>query len=82
MFMHGSWLHLGGNMLYLWIFGDNVEDEFGHVKYLVFYLAARHRGDVRAVRRRRRLERAQRRRVGRDRRRARRLHPDVPAGAA
>jgi membrane associated rhomboid family serine protease len=40
MFMHGSWLHLGGNMLYLWIFGDNVEDEFGHVKYLVFYLLA------------------------------------------
>ena len=30
MFMHGSWLHLGGNMLYLWIFGDNVEDRVGH----------------------------------------------------
>ncbi len=40
MFMHGSWLHLGGNMLYLWIFGDNVEDSFGHVKYLMFYLLA------------------------------------------
>jgi len=40
MFMHGSWLHLGGNMLYLWIFGDNVEDSFGHVKYLIFYLLA------------------------------------------
>ena len=40
MFMHGSWLHLGGNMLYLWIFGDNVEDSFGHAKYLLFYLAA------------------------------------------
>jgi len=38
MFMHGGWLHLGGNMLYLWIFGDNVEDRFGHVKFLVFYL--------------------------------------------
>lgn len=38
MFMHAGWLHLGGNMLYLWIFGDNVEDAFGHVKYLVFYL--------------------------------------------
>jgi membrane associated rhomboid family serine protease len=38
MFMHGGWLHLGGNMLYLWIFGDNVEDEFGHLKFLVFYL--------------------------------------------
>lgn len=39
MFMHGGWLHLGGNMLYLWIFGDNVEDEFGPVKFLIFYLA-------------------------------------------
>ena len=39
MFMHGGWLHLGGNMLYLWIFGDNVEDEFGPAKFLVFYLA-------------------------------------------
>ncbi|OLD59222.1 MAG: hypothetical protein AUI33_16740, partial [Ignavibacteria bacterium 13_1_40CM_2_61_4] len=39
MFLHGGWLHLGGNMLYLWIFGDNVEDELGHVRYLLFYLA-------------------------------------------
>jgi len=39
MFVHGGWLHLGGNMLYLWVFGDNVEDAFGHVKYLFFYLA-------------------------------------------
>src|SRR4029077_4580171 len=38
MFMHGGWLHLGGNMLYLWIFGDNVEDRFGHGKFLIFYL--------------------------------------------
>ena len=38
MFMHGGWLHLLGNMLYLWIFGDNVEDNFGHIKFLVFYL--------------------------------------------
>jgi len=38
MFMHGGWLHLGSNMLYLWIFGDNVEDRFGHVKFLIFYL--------------------------------------------
>jgi membrane associated rhomboid family serine protease len=38
MFMHGGWLHLGGNMLYLWIFGDNVEDRFGHAKFLLFYL--------------------------------------------
>jgi membrane associated rhomboid family serine protease len=38
MFMHAGWLHLLGNMLYLWIFGDNVEDAFGHAKFLVFYL--------------------------------------------
>jgi len=38
MFMHAGWLHLGGNMLYLWIFGDNVEDRFGHIKFAVFYL--------------------------------------------
>jgi len=38
MFMHGGWVHLGGNMLYLWIFGDNVEDRFGHAKFLLFYL--------------------------------------------
>ena len=39
MFLHGGWLHLGGNMLYLWIFGDNVEDRLGHFRYLLFYLA-------------------------------------------
>jgi membrane associated rhomboid family serine protease len=38
MFMHAGWVHLGGNMLYLWIFGDNVEDRFGSVKFTVFYL--------------------------------------------
>jgi rhomboid family protein len=40
MFMHGSWLHLGGNMLFLWIFGDNVEHRAGRLLYLVAYLAA------------------------------------------
>src|SRR6478736_1927055 len=40
MFMHGGWMHLLGNMLFLWIFGDNVEDRFGHAKFLVFYLLA------------------------------------------
>ena len=40
MFMHGGWLHLLGNMLFLWIFGDNVEDRFGHLKFLIFYLLA------------------------------------------
>jgi membrane associated rhomboid family serine protease len=38
MFMHAGLGHIGGNMLYLWIFGDNVEDAMGHIKYLVFYL--------------------------------------------
>jgi membrane associated rhomboid family serine protease len=38
MFLHGSWLHLLGNMLYLYIFGDNVEDRLGHLRYAVFYL--------------------------------------------
>lgn len=38
MFLHGGWLHLGSNMLFLWIFGDNVEDAFGHGLYLLFYL--------------------------------------------
>ncbi|TMB84479.1 MAG: rhomboid family intramembrane serine protease [Chloroflexi bacterium] len=40
MFMHGGWLHLAGNMLFLFIFGDNVEKAFGHVRYLGFYLIA------------------------------------------
>ena len=38
MFMHAGWVHLGGNMLYLWIFGDNVEDRFGHIMFTIFYL--------------------------------------------
>ncbi len=40
IFMHGSWFHLIGNMVFLWIFGDNVEDRFGHVNFLIFYLLA------------------------------------------
>jgi membrane associated rhomboid family serine protease len=38
MFLHGGWFHLIGNMLYLWIFGDNIEDRLGHFKFLFFYL--------------------------------------------
>ena len=38
MFLHGSWSHILGNMWYLWIFGDNVEDQFGHFRYVVFYV--------------------------------------------
>src|SRR5438094_10634984 len=40
LFLHGGWAHLIGNMWYLWIFGDNVEDRLGHARYLIFYLAA------------------------------------------
>jgi membrane associated rhomboid family serine protease len=40
MFLHGGWLHLGGNMLFLWIFGNNVEDLLGRARYLVLYLAS------------------------------------------
>jgi membrane associated rhomboid family serine protease len=39
MFMHASILHIGGNMLFLWIFGNNIEDDMGHLKYLAFYIA-------------------------------------------
>lgn len=38
MFLHAGWLHVGGNMLFLWIFGDNVEDRLGHARFVAFYL--------------------------------------------
>ena len=38
MFMHGGWMHLLGNMVYLWVFGDNIENRLGHSRYLIFYL--------------------------------------------
>ncbi len=40
MFIHGGWGHILGNMLYLWVFGDNVEDKFGHLGYFLFYIAS------------------------------------------
>ena len=40
MFLHGGWAHFLGNMLFLWVFGDNIEDELGHLRFVVFYLAA------------------------------------------
>ncbi|MDH7480254.1 MAG: rhomboid family intramembrane serine protease [Syntrophomonadaceae bacterium] len=40
IFLHGGWVHILGNMLYLWVFGDNVEDRLGHLRYLLFYLGA------------------------------------------
>ena len=38
MFMHGGWAHLLGNMVFLWVFGDNIENRIGHIRYLIFYL--------------------------------------------
>ncbi len=38
MFLHGGWMHLIGNMIYLWVFGDNVEDKMGHFRFLLFYI--------------------------------------------
>lgn len=40
MFMHGSWVHLGSNMLFMWVFGNNIEDSMGHFRFLIFYLLA------------------------------------------
>ena len=40
MFLHGGWMHIVGNMLYLWIFGNNVEDSMGHLRFIIFYLFA------------------------------------------
>jgi membrane associated rhomboid family serine protease len=40
MFLHGGWGHLGGNMLFLWIFGDNIEHRLGHLRFILFYLAS------------------------------------------
>lgn len=46
MFLHGNWLHIGSNMLYLWIFGNNIEDTLGRVRFLIFYFAC---GTVAAI---------------------------------
>jgi membrane associated rhomboid family serine protease len=40
MFIHGGWLHIGGNMLFLWIFGNNIEDQLGPIKFILFYIAS------------------------------------------
>ena len=80
MFLHGGWAHLLGNLLFLFVFGNNVEDRLGRLRYLGFYLLLRLRGDVRLLAVLRRLEHAAGRGVRRDRRRARRLPGAVPAG--
>ena len=74
MFMHGGWLHLFGNMLFLWIFGDNVEDRFGHGKFLIFYLLAGIAATFAQYCGLARIGHSQCRRLGRHRRRARRVY--------
>ena len=64
MFMHGGWLHLGGNMLYLSIFGDNVEDRFGRLQVLALLSVTGIAATFRPILRHARLERAERRRFG------------------
>ena len=58
MFMHGGFWHLAGNMLYLWIFGNNIEDAMGHVRFFIFYVAVRDRGGVRPGTAQSRIDRA------------------------
>ena len=79
MFMHGGLLHLGGNMLFLWIFGNNVEDSMGPVKFVVFYLLGGLAALARQVLVGPELGGADDRRLRGDRGRARRLHRAVPA---
>ena len=81
MFMHGGFWHLAGNMLYLWIFGNNVEDAMGHARFFIFYVAVRSRGGVRAGTAQSRIDRPDGRRQRRDLGRARRLHAAVSARA-
>jgi membrane associated rhomboid family serine protease len=81
MFMHAGWLHLGGNMLYLWIFGDNVEDSFGHFKFLIFYFLCGIAATPGTTRFQCRFECAKPRGFRRNRRRAGRLHSAFPARA-
>ena len=81
MFMHGGWLHLFGNMLYLWIFGDNVEDEFGPLKFLAFYLLCGVAATLAAVLCQHAVRRSERGRVRSHRRGVGCVSPDVPRRA-
>ena len=82
MFMHGGLLHLGGNMLFLWIFGNNVEDSMGPVRFVVFYVLGGLAATRAAGRHRRRTRDPDARRLGRDRRGARRLRRCCSRGPA
>ena len=78
-FLHADWLHLGGNMLFLWVFGDNIEDAIGHVRYLVFYLACAVLAGLTYSFMAPTSSAAADRRLGRGRRRRRRLSRAAPA---
>ena len=79
MFLHASLGHVAGNMLYLWIFGDNVEDALGHARYALFYVACGLAAALAQVAVELRFDGADGRRVGRDLRRARRVHAPLSA---
>ena len=79
MFLHGGWLHLGGNMLSLWIFGDNVEDRLGHGALSLFYLLCGIVAALAHVVEQTRRRRAHRRRQRRHRRRDGRVLRPLPA---
>ena len=79
MFMHGGLLHLGGNMLFLWIFGNNVEDSMGPIKFVVFYVLAGLAADALQIVVSAQLDGALHRRLRRDGGGARRLPAPVPA---
>ena len=74
-FLHADWMHLLSNMLFLWVFGDNIEDAFGHFKFLIFYLALRGAGGSGPPAVQSRWQRAADRRLGRRGRGHGRLYP-------
>ena len=80
MFMHASIVHIAGNLLFLWIFGNNVEDTMGPVKFLLFYVLGGVAALALQIGGRPELARADGRGLGRDRRRARRLHRALSPG--
>jgi len=82
MFMHGGWFHLIGNMLFLWVFGNNIEDATGHGKFLIFYLRVWHRGGRNPNLRESAFDRAHGRRIRRDQRRPRAYLLLVPERSA
>ena len=81
MFLHGGFWHLAGNMLYLWIFGNNVEDAMGHVRFVIFYVLCGVAAVFAQVLSNPGSIMPDGRRQRRDLRRARRLHAAVPARA-